>query len=94
MAVQAQRQGAHGWRVTVDDSPPGVPDAAERERLFEPLYRRDASRTRAGQSSVGDDGGSGLGLSIARALVQAHGGSLRAEASPLGGLRLVMELPL
>jgi len=94
VAVQAQRQGAQGWRVTVDDSPPGVPDVAERERLFEPLYRRDASRTRAGQSGVGDDGGSGLGLSIARALVQAHGGSLRAEASPLGGLRLVMELPL
>lgn len=92
VAVQAQRQGAQAWCVTVDDSPPGVLDTAERERLFEPLYRRDASRTRAGQS--GDDGGSGLGLSIARALVQAHGGSLRADASPLGGLRLVMELPL
>lgn len=92
VAVQAQRQGPQAWRVTVDDSPPGVPDEAERERLFEPLYRRDASRTRAGPS--GDDGGSGLGLSIARTLVQAHGGSLHAEASPLGGLRLVMELPL
>ncbi|RVT86105.1 ATP-binding protein [Inhella crocodyli] len=91
VAVQAQRHGPQGWRVTVDDSPPGVPDAAERERLFEPLYRRDASRSRAGAA---DDGGSGLGLSIARALVQAHGGRLHAEASPLGGLRLVMELPL
>ncbi|MFO0122186.1 MAG: ATP-binding protein [Inhella sp.] len=90
VAVRAERAGAQGWRVTVDDSPPGVPDADERERLFEPLYRRDASRTRAGAA---DDGGSGLGLSIARALVQAHGGRLHAEASPLGGLRLVMELP-
>jgi len=77
------------WLVIgVDDSPPGVPDAAERERLFEPLYRRDAARQRR------DGGGSGLGLAIARALVQAHGGRLSAETSPLGGLRLLMRLPL
>ena len=82
----AQRQGAKVL-MGVDDSPPGVPDALERERLFEPLYRRAASRQRV------DGGGSGLGLSIARAIVLAHGGRLRAEPSPLGGLRVVMELP-
>lgn len=90
VVLRAQRSGAKGWCVTVDDTPPGVADAEERERLFEPLYRRDASRTRAASA---DDGGSGLGLSIARALVHAQGGRLHAEASPLGGLRLVMELP-
>ena len=39
-------------------------------------------------------GGSGLGLAICRATVEAHGGSIEAAASPLGGLRIVLALPL
>ena len=72
--------------IRLEDSPPGVPDE-DLERLFDPLYRADPSRSRA-------FGGSGLGLAIARAIAQAHGGRLRAEPSPLGGLAMVLTLPL
>jgi two-component system sensor histidine kinase BaeS len=83
--VQA-RADTHMIEIRVEDSPPGVP-AADLEKLFDPLYRADPSRSRA-------FGGSGLGLPIARALARAHGGSLHAEASPLGGLSMVLRLPL
>jgi two-component system sensor histidine kinase BaeS len=72
--------------VRVEDTPPGVPPQ-DLERLFDPLYRADPSRSRA-------FGGSGLGLSIARAIAQAHGGELRAEASSLGGVAMILTLPL
>lgn len=72
--------------IRVEDTPPGVP-AQDLERLFDPLYRVDPSRSRA-------FGGSGLGLSIARAIAQAHGGRLQAQASPLGGLAMVLTLPV
>jgi two-component system sensor histidine kinase BaeS len=72
-----------------DDTAPGVA-AGELPRLFERLYRAEASRTRAN----GDLGGSGLGLAICRAIVQAHGGHISAEASPQGGLRVTLTLPL
>ena len=81
------RPGAAGLAVlTVDDSAPGVP-AADHARLFEPLYRADASRSRR-------LGGSGLGLAICRAIARSHGGHIEAGASPLGGLRVVVTLPL
>ena len=68
------------------DSKPGVPPEAL-PRLFERLYRVEGSRTRAA-------GGSGLGLSIARSIVEAHGGKIEASASPLGGVRVQVQLPL
>lgn len=71
--------------VSIDDTPPGVP-AASLPQLFERLYRVDAARGRA-------NGGAGLGLAICRAIVDAHGGSIRAEASNLGGLRILVDLP-
>lgn len=83
--LTAQVQGT-AIEIRLDDSPPGVPDS-DLPRLFDPLYRADPSRSRA-------FGGAGLGLAIARALAQAHGGRLRAEASPLGGLAMVLTLPL
>jgi len=65
-------------QVDWEDSNPGVPEA-DLPRLAERLFRVEGSRSRAG-------GGSGLGLAIARAIVEAHGGTLTAGASALGGL--------
>ncbi|MGN8081523.1 ATP-binding protein [Variovorax sp. 22077] len=77
-----------GNRLTLvfDDSAPGVAEA-ELPRLFDRLFRGESSRSR-------EHGGSGLGLSICRATIEAHGGTIDASASPLGGLRLTLTLPL
>jgi len=71
--------------VQWQDSSPGVPED-DLARLTEHLFRVEGSRSRAG-------GGSGLGLAIADAIVQAHGGTLTAGASPLGGLRIELRFP-
>jgi two-component system sensor histidine kinase KdpD len=71
-------------RVRVADQGPGIP-AEERERVFEPFFRRDAGEVRSG---------SGLGLAIARAVVLAHGGRIWIEGSPSGGAAVVFELPV
>lgn len=76
---------ANGVRVTWEDSAPGVPPS-ELPRLTERLYRVEGSRSRA-------SGGSGLGLSIAAALVKAHGGRMVASSSALGGLCWTLEFP-
>lgn len=84
--VLSVRTNAKRVQILVEDSAPGV--AAEAlPRLFERLYRTDAARTRT-------SGGSGLGLSICQALIQAHGGQINALASPLGGVRIQIQLPL
>jgi two-component system sensor histidine kinase BaeS len=74
-------------QLVVQDSAPGV-SAAHLGKLFDPLFRVDDARTRTGQH------GSGLGLSIVRAIARAHRGHVQADASPLGGLALRVELPL
>jgi len=75
-----------GITVTVDDDGPGVsPD--DREQIFRPFYRTDEARDR-------ESGGTGLGLAIVETAVQQHRGWVKAEDSPLGGLRLVLWLPL
>ena len=56
-------------------------------RLFDRLFRGESSRSR-------ELGGSGLGLSICRATIEAHGGTIDAQASELGGLRVTITLPL
>jgi two-component system sensor histidine kinase BaeS len=68
-----------------EDSGPGVPEG-ELDRLFDRLYRVDRSRSRA-------RGGSGLGLSICKSIVNALGGEIRAKSGSLGGLRIEVELP-
>lgn len=79
--------------LRVEDSPPAVP-AAQLDQVFEPLFRADSARQRrTAPQGQGGEGGSGLGLAICRAIVQAHGGSIRAQASPLGGLCIVAVLP-
>jgi two-component system sensor histidine kinase BaeS len=82
--VSARDSGAHVL-IEIDDTPPGVPSDTL-SRLFERLYRVEGSRSR-------DSGGAGLGLAIARAIVEAHGGQIHAEHSPLGGLRVRVRLP-
>ncbi|RUR37764.1 ATP-binding protein [Vreelandella populi] len=72
--------------ITWQDSAPGVPES-ELPRLTERLYRVEGSRNRA-------SGGSGLGLSIASALVSAHGATLEASNAPLGGLCWTLRFPL
>jgi two-component system sensor histidine kinase BaeS len=86
ITLQLRAGGPDEAVLSVDDSAPGVP-ATDHARLFEPLYRADASRSRR-------LGGSGLGLAICRAIVRSHGGHIEAGASPLGGLRVVVTLPL
>lgn len=72
--------------IELQDSAPGV-EAEHLPRLFERLYRVEGSRNRA-------TGGAGLGLAIARNIVEAHGGSIAAESSSLGGLCVRVRLPL
>lgn len=68
------------------DSAPGVPEE-DLPRLFERLYRVETSRSRV-------YGGAGLGLAICRNIVHAHGGSITASPSTLGGLWVRVTLPL
>ncbi|WP_458526112.1 ATP-binding protein [Onishia taeanensis] len=85
LRVTLKRKGQMA-RLTWEDSAPGVPEA-ELKRLTQRLYRVEGSRNRK-------SGGSGLGLSIAAALVSAHGGTLAASPSPLGGLCWTLDFPL
>jgi two-component system sensor histidine kinase BaeS len=73
-------------RITVDDTGPGIP-ADALPRVFERFYQADPSHSRGA-------GTSGLGLSIVRALVEAHGGHAGAENRADGGARLWFELPV
>ena len=71
--------------ITVTDSGPGIP-TDQLEQIFDRFHRLDGSRSR-------DHGGSGLGLAIARALVEAHGGQIRAESTRGHGATFRLELP-
>lgn len=73
-------------RITLEDSAPSV-NMDELERIFDRLYRGDASRNRA-------TGGAGLGLSICKNIVTAHNGTIYASPSDLGGLKIIIDLPL
>lgn len=77
--------GGARCRLRIDDTAPGVP-AEALPRLFDRLYRVEPSRSR-------QFGGAGLGLAICRNIVEAHDGRIDAYASPLGGLRIEIELP-
>ena len=73
-------------RIVVDDSAPGIPESSL-GRLGERFFRVDDSRSR-------QSGGSGLGLALSRQIVAAHDGRLEFATSPLGGLRVILTLPL
>jgi two-component system osmolarity sensor histidine kinase EnvZ len=83
--VRAGRR-ADAVEVLVDDDGPGIP-ADQREAVFRAFFRLDPSRNI-------ETGGVGLGLTIARDVVRAHGGDILLDQSPLGGLRARLRLPL
>jgi signal transduction histidine kinase len=72
-------------QVSVEDSGPGVPEA-HRPFVFERFYRVDPARSR-------DGGGTGIGLTIARSVVEAHGGRIWVDAAPDGGAAFRFTLP-
>jgi signal transduction histidine kinase len=84
--VLASAPGESGVRITVTDDGEGIA-AQHLPHLFERFYRADSSRDRA-------HGGSGIGLAIVKALVQAHGGRVRADSpGPGQGATFTVELP-
>ena len=72
--------------IIIDDDGKGIPKN-ERENVFKPFYRLENSRNP-------ETGGVGLGLSIARDIVRAHGGEITLEEANLSGLRVRVSLPL
>jgi two-component system osmolarity sensor histidine kinase EnvZ len=77
---------ARGLDIIFDDDGPGIPEN-RREDVFKPFQRLDDSRNQ-------DVEGTGLGLTVSRDLVQSHGGTITLGASPMGGLRVTIELPV
>ncbi|MEW9616514.1 ATP-binding protein [Shinella sp. S4-D37] len=78
--------GGRTLEITIDDDGPGIPPG-DLEHVFDPFARLETSRSR-------ETGGIGLGLSIARAIVRAHGGEIGLSNRPEGGLRATVTLPL
>ena len=79
------REAAGGVEIVVDDDGPGIAPE-QREDAFRPFNRLDEARNQ-------NEKGVGLGLAIARDVARAHGGDVKLETSPLGGLRAVVRLP-
>jgi two-component system osmolarity sensor histidine kinase EnvZ len=80
VSLKLHRTGPRGLEILVDDDGPGIPKAL-REQVFRPF-------------TSGAEGGTGLGLTIARDIVRAHGGEIVLEDSPSGGLRARIVLPV
>jgi signal transduction histidine kinase len=80
VVVRSARTPAGAGRVSVEDTGPGLRDGAK-ERLFEPFFTTKA-------------GGMGMGLAIARSIVQAHGGTMAARDNPGRGATFSFDIPL
>jgi signal transduction histidine kinase len=74
-----------GYDVLVEDEGPGIPEC-DRQRVFEPFVRLESSRNEA-------TGGTGLGLTLVKAIAEGHGGVVILETRDGGGLRARMHLP-
>jgi signal transduction histidine kinase len=79
------RRSSSGVTIEVIDEGPGIPDQ-EASRVFERFYRADSARATS-------DGGAGLGLAIARWIVDLHGGEIHPERREPHGCRMVVTLP-
>ncbi len=76
--------------LTIDDNGPGIPKT-ERSNVFKPFYRLDNSRN---LDQKADSGGSGLGMAIAMDAITSQGGRIRLSDSHLGGLRVMIFIPV
>ncbi|WP_409013715.1 sensor histidine kinase [Deinococcus soli (ex Cha et al. 2016)] len=85
VTLRSERVGA-GVRLSVQDDGPGIPED-QLERLFDRFYRLEDSRSR-------DQGGAGLGLSIARGIVDAHGGRIWLDSEVGQGTTAHVQLPV
>ena len=79
-------RGRTSVEIIVDDDGPGIPPD-KYEDVFRAFYRLDESRNV-------DTGGVGLGLTIARDVARSHGGDVALAPSPLGGLRVIVRIPI
>ena len=79
------RQGEETVEIAIEDDGPGLPEAY-RDKVFEPFFRLD-------EDPGHESGGTGLGLTIARDVVLAHGGDLKLDRSCKGGLKALLRMP-
>jgi signal transduction histidine kinase len=86
LKVAAKPADSGGVRISVEDRGPGI-DAADRRHIFDPFYRGREAISRQIQ-------GSGLGLHLARRIVEAHGGSIAVESETGVGSTFTIELPM
>lgn len=87
--IAARRGAGEMIEVSVEDEGPGVPTEL-RERVFDKFFRADG----VGEAAAARPSGTGMGLAIARGIVEAHGGRIQIEDAPRGGARLVFTLPI
>ena len=72
--------------INIEDDGPGIPED-KREDVFKAFYRLESSRNK-------ETGGVGLGLSIAKDVISSHGGTITLGDSDMGGLRVLISIPL
>jgi two-component system osmolarity sensor histidine kinase EnvZ len=72
--------------IIIDDDGPGISEE-HRDDVFKPFFRIEGSRNQG-------TGGIGLGMTIARDVIRSHGGELQLSTSPIGGLRVIIRLPI